>query len=297
VIRRGAALLTLLSVLVTCFQLAGPSRSAHEVEASPVIAGPVHQSFQPTKGKVFVLVIGNDARAGNPDRARADALHVIGLNTKTMRGGILNFPRDSWVNIPGQGMGRINEALYRGGPALMARTVESLTGIRLDLWVMTGFEGFKSIITDLGGVKIHLYRDIFDPAGSGARLRKGTRVLRAVPALAYVRTRKVFALGDVARSTNQARFLLLLLAKLRKQVERNPAALFDWIDVARSHTRSDISAEDMFRLGVLATQVSRKRVGNVTVPVSVGSVGAASVVFISPRASSIYARFRRSAAL
>jgi LCP family protein required for cell wall assembly len=297
VIRRGVAVLALLSVLVACFQLAGPPRSLREVGASPVIAGPVHRSFQPTKGKIFVLVIGNDARVGNPDRARADALHVIGLNTKTMRGGILNFPRDSWVSIPGGGMGRINEALYRGGPALMARTVENLTGIRLDLWVMTGFEGFKAMVKKLGGVKIHLSQDIIDPGGSGARIHKGTRVLRAESALAYVRTRKIFPAGDVTRSTNQARFLLLLLAKLRLQVERNPAALFDWIDIARSHTRSDISAEDMFRLGVLATQVSRKRVDNVTVPVSVGSVGSASVVFISPRASSIYARFRRTASL
>ncbi len=296
-IRRACALLLFLCLLITCFQLVGPPRSVPRVVAGPVVAGPVHHSFQPTKGKVFVLVIGNDARVGNPSRSRADALHVIGLNTKTMKGGILNFPRDSWINIPGHGMGRINEALYQGGPQLMAQTVESLTGIRLDLWVMTGFEGFRGVVRMLNGVKIHLSQDVFDPGGSGARLRKGTHLLRAGAALAYVRTRKVFASGDVARSTHQARFLLMLLAKLRKQVERDPAALFDWIDITRRHTRSDISAEDLFRLGVLATQVSRKRVGNVTVPVSVGSVGAASVVFISPKASSIYARFRRTAAL
>ena len=296
-IRRACALLLLLCILITCFRLIGPPVSVPRVVAAPMVAGPVHESFQPTNGKIFVLVIGSDARVGNPDRSRADALHVIGLNTKTMKGGILNFPRDSWINIPGHGMGRINEALYQGGPQLMARTVESLTGIRLDLWVMTGFEGFRGVVRMLKGVKIHLSQDVFDPGGSGARLRKGTHLLRAGAALAYVRTRKVFASGDVARSTNQARFLLMLLAKLRKQVERDPAALFDWIDITQRHTRSDISAEDLFRLGVLATQVSRKRVGNVTVPVSVGSVGAASVVFISPNASSIYARFRRTAAL
>ncbi len=296
-IRRACALLLLLCILITCFRLIGPPVSVPRVVAAPMVAGPVHESFQPTNGKIFVLVIGNDARVGNPDRSRADALHVIGLNTKTMKGGILNFPRDSWINIPGHGMGRINEALYQGGPQLMARTVESLTGIRLDLWVMTGFEGFRGVVRMLKGVKIHLSQDVFDPGGSGARLLKGTHLLRAGAALAYVRTRKVFASGDVARSTNQARFLLMLLAKLRKQVERDPAALFDWIDITRRHTRSDISAEDLFRLGVLATQVSRKHVGNVTVPVSIGSVGAASVVFISPNASSIYARFRRTAAL
>ena len=107
---------------------------------------------------LFVLVIGNDARAGNPDRSRADAIHIVGLDTKTLRGGILNFPRDTWVSIPGHGSGKINEALYDGGPQLLARTLENLTGIRIDLWVMTGFEGFKPVMTSfilgiIGGVK------------------------------------------------------------------------------------------------------------------------------------------------
>jgi hypothetical protein len=53
----------------------------------------------------------------------------------------------------------------------------------------------------------------------------------------------------------------------------------------------------MFKLGVLASQVKAKNVGNVTVPVSVGSAGAASVVFISSGARSIYQRFREKASL
>jgi LCP family protein required for cell wall assembly len=293
VIKRAAALVCLLAVTVVAIPMLGTTTSG----ASAILAGRVHERFQPNRGKIFVLVIGNDARAGNPDQSRADAVHLVGINTKTMRGGILNFPRDSWVNIPGSGTGRINEALYRGGPDLLARTVESITGIHIDYWVMTGFEGFRGIMEAIGGIEMKIPFDLYDPSGSGINLGKGNQLLRREMALAYVRTRHSFPRGDVDRTTNQARFLIEMLRKLRSQVDQNPSTLLKWMAAARRYARFDISAAEMFRLGVLASQVQPKDVGNVTVPVSVGAVGAASVVFISPAAQSIYARFKRTARL
>jgi polyisoprenyl-teichoic acid--peptidoglycan teichoic acid transferase len=291
---RGVGLVALVAVIACTFPFLGPRPAGG---LGTVAAGRVHASYNPSKGKIFVLIIGSDARAGNPYRSRADALHVVGINTKSMRGGILNFPRDSWVNIPGHGYGKLNEALYDGGPALAARTLENLTGLRLDYWILTAFEGFRKLIKDVGDVRIHLGRSIYDPTGSGAHLKKGTQRLNEGESLAYVRTRHSFPGGDIDRTSNQARFLLLLLAKFKNQTERNPAALFDWLGSIGRNTRNDISAEEMFRLGVLATQASRRKIDSVTVPVSIGSVGTASVVFISPAARSIYSRFRRSASL
>jgi len=265
--------------------------------ASELVVGRVHRSYQPSDGKMFILVIGNDARSGNPLNSRSDAIHIVGINSETMRGGILNFPRDSWVPIPGYGTSKINEALYRGGPDLLARTLENLTGIRLDYWVMVGFEDFRRIIRGIGGVKMNLPTAVHDPTGSGARLQAGTQVLGEHQALAYLRTRHSFGGGDVTRTTNHGTFLKALLKKLRTQTDRNPATLLRWLSITQRYARYDISAEEMLRLGVTATKLKPKDVGNVTVPVSVGSVGAASVVFISPSAQSIYSRFRQSAEL
>jgi polyisoprenyl-teichoic acid--peptidoglycan teichoic acid transferase len=292
-IRKATLLVLALALVTTVVPLIGGASGG----PSPVAIGRVHSSYQPSRGKIFILVIGNDARAGNPDRSRADAIHIVGINTKTMRGGILNFPRDSWVSVPGHGFAKINEALYAGGPRLLASTLEGLTGIRLDYWVMTGFQGFRGIMRRLDGVRFRLAREIHDQGGSGANLRAGKQTFDAEEALAYVRTRKAFSGGDVARTTNQGRFLLALLRKLRREVEQNPAAVLKWSAAARQHARFDLSPEEIFRLGVLATQVRPGRVGNVTVPVSIGSVGAASVVFISPQAASIYGRFRSRASL
>ena len=281
------ALVALVCVLVPVF--GRPSGTS----AATLMIGRVHESFQPTKGKVFILVMGSDARFGNPTRSRADAIHIVGINTENMRAGILNFPRDSWVNIPGFGSAKINEALYHGGPELAARTMESLTGIRIDYWVLTAFEGFEGIVDDLGGVEMYIPQDVYDH-GSGAKLEKGKQSLTYWEALAYVRSRKAFSGGDVARTTHQGDFLLALLRKLRNQVTRDPTKLLTWIATTRRHTALNVPAEEQFELGVLASQVDPEDVGNVTIPVSIGAVGAASVVFISPGANDIYRRFREN---
>src|ERR671914_489031 len=282
--RRAAALTTILLVAsVTLSLLPGANRGL----AERLLVGRVHATFQPNDGKIFILVLGSDARTGNSDAARADAIHVVGINTDDMKAGILNFPRDSWVDIPGHGSLKINDALYEGGPELLAQTVENLTHIRIDYWVLTGFEGFVGMIHDLGPVKVNVPMDLYDPSGSGADLKKGKQYLHALSALSFVRDRHDFAHGDVDRTTNQGTFLIDLLAKLRRDVANNPAALFKWISTTRAHTRFDISADEMFRLGVLASQLDPSRVDNVTVPVTLGSAGAASVVFIQPSAQSI----------
>ena len=293
-IKRAAAIVAFLGLVCTLVPLVGEPAPT---QAAPAMFGRVHESFQPQRGKIFVAVIGNDARSGNPDRALADAIHIVGINTKTMKAGVLNFPRDSWVNIPGQGSAKMNEALVRGGPQLVARTLESVTGIRIDYWVMTGFVGFENLIRQLNGVKMRIPTNVSDIGGSGAQLRAGVQRLKGYEALAYARTRKAFSGGDVARTTHQGDILVALVRKLRKETQRSPAALLRWIDVTRKNTRLDISANEMFRLGILASQVKAKDVGNVTVPVSLGSMGAASVVFISPGAHSIYARFKKNGSL
>ena len=256
--------------------------------------GRVHEEWQPQKGKVFVLVIGSDARSGNPN-LRADAIHIAGLNTDSMRGGILNFPRDSWVNIPGYGSAKINEALHLGGPQLLARTLESITGVRIDYWAVVGFGGFEDVIGSLGPIPMRLRRPVYDPGGSGANIPAGKRRLGPGDALAFVRTRKAFSGGDVTRTTNQARFLLAMLRKLRADIDRRPGELLRWIAVARREARLNISPQEMFRLAVVTSQVSPGKVDNVTVPVQLGSIGLASVVFIQPSAANLYRHFRKYA--
>lgn len=288
---RRAAVLTVVIALVSLLVPVLGSRT--EPAGASLTMGRVRDEYQPTDGKVFVLVIGSDARSGNPERSRADAIHIVGVNTENMRGGILNFPRDSWVNVPGFGSSKINEALYKGGPELLAKTLEDLTGIQIDYWLLTAFEGFEGIVRDLRGVEMKLSQAVVDK-GSGANLSAGKQTLRYWEALAFVRSRYAFSGGDVARTTNQGKFLLAMLRKLREGVAEDPSELLNWIAVTRRHTALNVPASEQFRLGVLASKVRSGDVGNVTVPVQIGAVGAASVVFIQPGANPIYERFKKN---
>jgi polyisoprenyl-teichoic acid--peptidoglycan teichoic acid transferase len=293
-IKRAVALLALIAAATFLVPFVSGGR---DTTTASSISARVHSEFQPNEGKIFVLVIGNDAREGNPDNSRADAIHIAGIDTESMRGGILNFPRDAWVSIPGHGSGRLNEALTLGGPRLLARTLENITGIRIDYWVMVGFEGFQGIVRDLGGVKLHFPQPVFDPGGSGAHIEAGTRRLGGTSSLAFVRARHSLPHGDIDRTSNQGRFLLALLRKLRGGVASSPASLLRWMAITRHHARLNIPSAELFRLGVLVSQVSASDIGNLTVPVRIGFVGAASVVFIEPEAQPIFKRFRQTARL
>jgi len=299
VIKRAAVLIALITAVCVFVPIAGSrSGSGSSMAAAPVTGGRVHADHQPEDGKIFVLILGSDARSGNPTNSRADAVHLAGINTKTMKGGILNFPRDSWVNIPGSGTARINEALYRGGPELAVRTVESITGIQIDYWLLTAFEGFQSAVKDLGNeVPLEVKQGMHDPGGSGADIEPNTKSLNGADSLAFVRTRKSLPGGDVTRTSNQARFLIALLRKLRTDIGRSPGRMFDWMTATRKWTHLDIPPHELFQLGVLTSQVKSQDVGNVTVPVQVGSAGAASVVFIQPGAQAIYDRFKKNGSL
>ncbi|MEA2498711.1 MAG: polyisoprenyl-teichoic acid--peptidoglycan teichoic acid transferase [Actinomycetota bacterium] len=290
----GAVLLVVLILGALFLPVAADQRPSY---AAPLTIGRVHARFQPEDGKIFVLVIGNDARSGNPDRALADAIHIAGINTKTMKGGILNFPRDCWVPIPGYGSGKINEALFAGGPERVAETLENLTGIRLDYWAMVGFEGFEDLVKGVGPIKMKIPYPMYDPGGSGAHLDSGVQRMTYWKALAYARTRHGLPHGDIDRTTNQAKFLIAMLRELRSDVGRSSGALLKWMSVTRDVARLNVSPRELFRLGILATQVKPKDIGNVTVPVSLGSMGAASVDFISGSAEGIYDRFKEKASL
>lgn len=286
-IKRFAVLLCLIALVCGLVPLIG-TPAGH---AAPALFGRFEHSYQPEDGKIFIMVIGTDARNGIYTNALADAIHIVGVNTDKMRAGILNFPRDSYVSIPGYRTAKINEAIL-GGPQRMAQTLENLTGIQLDYWVVTGFDGFTAMIEDLGAVRMNIPQDMYDPSGSGSNLKKGTQNLAPLSALSYVRDRHSFSGGDFARSDHQGDFMKALLGKLHRQVDNDPAMLLRWISTAREHTDLDLPVDVIYRLGILATQIKPKDVGNVTLPGSTGSAGGASVVYIGGGAPSIYQRFR-----
>jgi LCP family protein required for cell wall assembly len=126
---------------------------------------------------------------------------------------LISVPRDSYVNIPGYGMDKINAAFAFGGPALLAKTIESDTGLYINHYMTIGFGGFVNVVNAVGGVRICLPSALHD-AASGVNLNAGCQVLDGGQALAFVRDRHDFATEDLQREQDQRIFLAALLRKM-----------------------------------------------------------------------------------
>jgi LCP family protein required for cell wall assembly len=273
----------------------GPTAFAAEEPLAEIHAAHGTSFVPALEGKrpMFILAIGSDARRGETvARLRADSIHILGINLRQRRASILGFPRDSYVPIPGHGTSKINDAMSLGGPQLLVRAVEQLTGIRMDFWLLTSFRGLEQMVNSVGGITVRVPYPMHD-SFSGANFRAGRQKLDGGEALAFSRNRYDTPDGDFSRSKNQGLLMVSALAELRKDFDSNPAVLFRWIGALWRGVQSDLSVKTLFDLAITATQVNPARVKNVVVPGSSGSAGGASVVFISGSARSIYNDMRR----
>ncbi|MCA1727041.1 MAG: LCP family protein, partial [Actinobacteria bacterium] len=217
----------------------------------------------------------------------ADSLHLITVNPERRAGTILGFPRDSWVDIPGHGHGKINTALKMGGPDLVVQAVEGVTGIRIDYYLLTEFEGFSRMVDGIGGLEVDVPYAMNDPY-SGAVFSPGVTHMKGGHALAFSRNRHGTPGGDIGRSQNQGLVLLAALQKIRRDFEHDPAALVGWVATGSRYLQTNLSLAELTGLALAAARTPAASVRNLVVPATIGSAGAASVVFIAPGAAAVF---------
>ena len=168
---------------------------------------------------VNLLVLGSDSRisAGDPSHwqmgaQRTDTIMLVHLPADRESAQVVSFPRDSWVSIPGHGNGRINAAFSFGGPSLLIETVEQLTGVHIDHFVVTDFTSFANMTDALGGVQIRVPQDIGD--GRQVFFEAGVHQMTGEQALAYVRQRHGLVDGDFGRMQRQQNWIRSILGRI-----------------------------------------------------------------------------------
>ncbi|OEV06812.1 hypothetical protein AN219_33415 [Streptomyces nanshensis] len=247
--RRTLALSCAVCAALTCG--AGPEAgsAATNAPAPPGDSDRARDAFdkvpaagRPARGPgTNVLLVGLDRREGLSQKTKnrlhvngeqcdcTDVLMLLHISADRDRVSVVGIPRDSYVRFAehrdhGKGfgkitdrstrhLGKINSTYAHGGPALTIRTVEQVTGVRVDHYAETDFRGFEKTVNRLGGAEVCSSKPLQDK-NSGLKLAKGTHVLNGNHALRFVRARHVDPPGDLGRMRRQQHVLGELLRTL-----------------------------------------------------------------------------------
>jgi LCP family protein required for cell wall assembly len=242
-------------------------------------------------GSENILVLGSDTRSGSNKRlgggtddgsARSDTAMIVHVYKGHKKAAVVSIPRDTLIDRPRctdtQGTAHpaasgvmFNEAYSTGGAACAVKTVESLTGVRMDHYLEVDFAGFRKLIDDVGGVPVTTTRNIDDPQ-SHLTLKAGTHTLDGQQALGLVRTRHGVGDGsDLGRIQLQQAFVKALIGQVRQVgVFSHPKKLYDLADTATRAvtTDSDLgSVNSLIGLADGLKHIGARHLTMVTMPV------------------------------
>jgi LCP family protein required for cell wall assembly len=219
-------------------------------------------------GTLNYVLLGSDSRdPGNEGNGRSDTILVVHLNAKRDKAYIISFPRDMWVNVPGYGRNKINAAFAFGGAPLAVRTLEDLTGVRMDHVVLIDFEGFIRLTEDLDGVTV-TNKNSF--SSHGFDYPEGKITIAGEEALWFVRERKLLPGGDLARAENQRNVIKAIVQKgLSAQVISDPRTFISFVgDVAKHLTVDNDLSDAELRRTALSLRLTGKDIELLQAPIS-----------------------------
>ncbi|CAM5580942.1 transcriptional regulator [Streptomyces avidinii] len=242
-------------------------------------------------GSMDILVLGSDSRGGangeygqdDGGSARSDTAMVVHLNEGHTKATVVSIPRDTMIaqpacttadgkTDPGSPRRQFNQAYTTGGAACAVKTVEKMSGIRMDHYLEVDFTGFKKIIDTLGGVEVTTTKPIKDDY-SHLDLAAGTNRLSGEQALGLVRTRHgVGDGGDLGRIQLQQAFIKALIKQVKNiGVLDNPKKLLDLADTATKAVTTDKALGDVKSLTGFAQSlgdITPENMQMITLPVT-----------------------------
>ncbi|THA73422.1 LytR family transcriptional regulator [Streptomyces sp. A0642] len=223
-------------------------------------------------GSEDILVLGSDSRSGansaygeDQGGARSDTAMVVHVNKGHKTASVVSIPRDTLVSRPGctgdesgqpvagEQRAMFNTAYEVGGPACAVKTVESMSGIRMDHYIEVDFTGFKHLIDKLGGVEITTKQAIND-SKSHLNLEPGTHTLDGEQSLGLVRTRKSVGDGsDLGRIQLQQSFIKALMKQAKSVGVLGGTKLYGIADTATKAITTDSDLGSVKKLAGFAS--------------------------------------------
>ncbi|MFH8338870.1 LCP family protein [Streptomyces sp. AM6-12] len=291
----------------------GDDRPAHAV----ITPSPSASTAAPLPAtSLNILVLGSDSRSGKADKelgggdssgARSDTAMVVHLDAGRTRATVVSIPRDTLVTrpscpLPDGGSTAVaygsmfNSAFSVGGPVCAVKTVESITGVRMDHFVEIDFSGFAKLVDALGGVDVTTTQDIDDDK-SHLHLAAGAHHLDGKQALALARTRHGIGDGsDLGRIGLQQLLVQALLERISgTHLLTDPARLYQVADAATKSLTTDTGLDSLTELtgfGKSLKGLGADRVKTVMMPVVTAPSDPNRVIAKEPDAGNLWASLR-----
>lgn len=183
---------------------------------------------------ITYLLAGSDSRADGAvadptEGQRSDTIMVMHV-PESGTPSLTSLPRDTYVEIPGNGMNKLNASYSLGGAPLLVQTVEGLTGLTMDHYIEIGMGGVESVVEGVGGVELCLDYDVADEL-SGLNWTAGCHEADGPTALAFARMRYSDPTGDIGRSARQRQVVSAVVSKVSDPATLvNPGKQVDLID-------------------------------------------------------------------
>jgi polyisoprenyl-teichoic acid--peptidoglycan teichoic acid transferase len=246
------------------------------------------------KGRVNILLAGNSSDdPGHQGANLTDSIMILSIDTKDNTAFMLSVPRDLWVNIPGYGHHKINEAYNDGedgnfnqsgypdgGMGMLEKVIETNMGIDINYYSLINYNAFRQAVDAVGGIDVTINspdsRGLYDPNiaradGGPLRLTNGPHHLDGRTALNLARARGDsyysygFPASDFDRTEHQRQMLLALKSKMFSSgVIANPVKISSLMDALGSNVTTDLKLSEVRRLNDLGKKIGNSNIKSVS---------------------------------
>lgn len=209
-----------------------------------------------------IVFFGTDSR--DPDNfysGRSDTIMVASVNTKKKSIKFISIPRDTYVNIEGHGMDKINHAYAFGREELSLNTINSNFGLAIEEYVTIDFSGLTNIIDKVGGVTVEIDDDEMEFINSGCKTKlthSGTVILNGEQALKHSRNRYVG--NDFYRAQRQRNILIALMNKLSTM---DTTKVLSLANEFLKQVKTNLNMSDYIGIGTDITSNKEKYLSNI----------------------------------
>jgi polyisoprenyl-teichoic acid--peptidoglycan teichoic acid transferase len=222
---------------------------------------------------VNVLVMGVDRVLDAPPNSpevlsgRSDTMLLVRIDPENNAVNVLSIPRDTQVEIPGEGLAKINYANEVGGPGLAARVVShSLNDVPIDRYVRVSTDAFRELVDLLGGVEVYVPQEMKytdNTQDLHIDLEQGWQTLNGEQAEGFARFR-ADGNGDIGRVQRQQ----VLIHALRERLT-SPAVLprlLQAIELMQEYVDTNLTLEEMLALVSVGLGLDREDFHMVMLP-------------------------------